>query len=316
MASALPKFSRGLKLSRIGIIVMLLQLGLTIVMTVRSLAISDADGAMSLIEWTGYLMLAHVVATGLMLIGIATSLGELRRFGMDITSLLVALVGFAVATAALAWTYHVFQNFVDIIMNVHDEASLAALGEATKDLENVKIYAVAKDLGYGLGLIMVIRLVQRSAAANDQLALRDDAGHMSRAIIVMLIGDVFYQLTYGLGGSVGIVGLLGQLLVGAYWIWCHIKLVRFFENSAHFVNEPHDLPVATVLKVPEVKDLKPKPAPRTSRPSMPRMPDAAAPPPIVVVPPPIAAPVAPVRASSGSSDEDEAPAGDGPKFLR
>jgi hypothetical protein len=161
----------------------------------------------------------------------------------------------------------------------------------------------------------LIRMVQVQAAANDQISMRDDAGHMSRAIMVMLAGDIFYQLTYGLGssGGGGILTSVGSLLIGLYWIWCHIKLVRFFENAAHFMNEPHDLPMATAHKVPAMKDLKPKPAPRTSRPSMPRIPDAAAPPPVLVVQPPVSAPVP--RAPSTTSD-GEAPAGDGPKFLR
>jgi hypothetical protein len=308
--AALPNFARGLKLSRIGIIIMLLQLGLTIVMTVKSMAVSDDEGAVSLIEWTSYLMLANLASTGLLLVGVAISLGELKRVGMSITGMLVALAGFAIATAALAWTYHVFNQFVDIIYNIDSDGSLERLEEATKDLESLKIVAIAKDIGYGLGLISVIRMVQSQAAANDQLAMRDDAGHMSRAVIVMLVGDIFYQLTYGLGGSVGLLGAVGSLLLGGYWIWCHLKLVRFFENAAHFMNEPHDLPLATVVKVPEVKDLKPKPAPRTSRPSMPKIADAA-PPPIVVVQPPAPAPVP--RAATADGD---APPGDGPKFLR
>lgn len=313
MAASLPKFSRGLKLSRIGIIVMLLQLGLTFVMTIKSVAISDRDGAMSLIEWTGYLMIANIAVTSLLLIGVATSIRELGRVGVNLTGILVALVGFAIATLALLWTYHVYSTFVDILLNIDADGSLEKLEEATKDLESLKMVMIAKDLGYGLGLISLIRMVQRSAAVNDQLALRDEAGHMSRALIVMVIGDLFYQLTYGLGGGVGLLGTVGSLLVGCYWIWCHLKLVRFFENAAHFVNEPHDLPVATVLKVPEASELKPKPAPRTSRPSMPKIPDAAPPaPPIQVVKAPAPAPVP--RATSTA--DGEAAAGDGPKFLR
>jgi hypothetical protein len=308
-------------MSRFGIIVMLLQLGLTIVMTIKSIAISDADGAMSLLEWTGYLMLANVLVTVMLLIGTATSIGELSRAGLDIRRMLVALAGFAIATAALAWTYYVFHNLVDIVMHIDDEGSLARLEAATKDLESLKYYVVAKDIGYSLGLIMLLRMVQHSAAANDQLAMRDDAAHMSRAIIVMMIGDLFYQLTYGLGNgdAGGVISSGGALLIGIYWIWCHLKLVRFFENAAHFMNEPHELPIATGVKVPAMKDLKPKPAPRTSRPSMPRVPDAA--PPVIVVQPPTPAPAprAPTAASeapNSATSESEAPSGDGPKFLR
>lgn len=301
---------------------MLVQLGLTFVMTVKSMAVSDPSSAMSIVEWTGYLMLANIAAAGLMLIGVGSSLGELKRVGMSITGIVVAFVGFAVATVALVWTYNVFNQFVDILLGIDSGdsyGSLDRLEEATKDLESLKVVAIAKDIGYGLGLITVIRMVQAQAAANDQLAMRDDAGHMSRAIIVMLIGDIFYQLTYGLGGGVGLLGAVGSLLLGFYWIWCHLKLVRFFENAAHFMNEPHDIPLATVVKVPEIKDLKPKPAPRTSRPSMPRIPDAAAPPPLVIAPPVPVVPVprAPVAPATSTTTADGEPVpGDGPKFLR
>ncbi len=310
---------------------MLLQLGLTIVMTVKSMTVSSLDNATSMLDWTSYLMLANLVATSLLFAGVASSIGELKRVGMSISGLLVALVGFAVATAALAWTYHVFSELVDILLNLDSESSLERLEAATKDAETLKFVAIAKDVGYGLGLISVLRMVQVQAAANDQLAMRDDAGHMRRAIMMMLAGDIFYQLTYGLGGGVGFIGAVGALLLGGYWIWCHLKLVRFFENAAHFMNEPHDLPLATAVKVPEVKDLKPKPAPRTSRPSLPSMPsspsspstssaplapsqtpDAATPPPMVIVQPP----PPPVPRAPSATAEGDAPAGDGPKFLR
>lgn len=322
MASSLPRFSKGLKLARIGIIVMLLQLGLTIVMTVRSMSASDADSVMSVVKWTNYLMLASTVSAGMLLAAVAMSIGELKRVGLDVTGMMIALVGFAVATAAYAWTYHVFGKFVDIVLHIDDDAALGKLAEATKDLEALKFVAIVKDIGYGLGLIFMLRTVQRSAAANDQLALRDEAGHMSRAIIVMLAGDLFYQLTYGLGGGVGLLGAVGSLLLGGYWIWCHLKLVRFFENAAHFVNEPHDLPTATLVKVPELEDLRPAPPPRASRPSLPKVPGAAAPPPILVVPPTVVVPPAPIatpRPTEGpteGTDEGTAPVGDGPRFLR
>jgi hypothetical protein len=300
-------------MSRFGIIVMLLQLGLTLVLAVKSIAISDPGGAMSVLQWTGYVMLANILVTVMLFIGAAMSLGELKRAGLDVTRMLVAVAGFAVATAALVWTYYVFDNVVDIITHLTDDDSLARLHSATNDLENLKYYAVAKDIGYGLGLLMLLRTVQHSAAANDQLAMRDDAAHMSRAIMVMLVGDLFYQLTYGLGTSgAGLLSGVGALLIGLYWIWCHVKLVRFFENAAHFMNEPHELPIATGVKVPAMKDLKPKPAPRTSRPSMPHIPDASAPPPVVVVKPPIVV-AAPIRPATM---DDDAPSGDGPKYLR
>ena len=126
----------------------------------------------------------------------------------------------------------------------------------------------------------------------------------------MLIGDLFYQLTYGLGGSVGITGLIGSLLVGVYWIWCHVRLVRFLENAAHFMNEPHNLPTATAMRMPAENAPAPRaPAPRTSQPVIPAR--AAAGP--VVVPTYAPSPPPPAPRAAGAADEDDAV--DGPRLL-
>lgn len=287
---------------------MLLQLGLTLVLTVKVMLAPSSSGAEDLVSWAKNFLLATTVATGLMTVGAAWGIGELSRVGQPARGVLLATIGFAIATAALLWSYHALSSFLDLAND--PDIDLDGIVAAAEDLDSLAYLALVKDIGYGLGLILLLRTVQRSAAANEQLTLRDDAGHMSRAIIVMLIGDIFYQLTYNRGGDgfgSGMFSLIINIGLAIFWIWCHVKLVQFFENAAHFVNEPHELPNATVVKVPDLADLKPKPPiPRQSRPSMPAAPIA---PPIVVVPPP-AAPIP--RAATA----DDAPSGDGPTFLR
>lgn len=296
MAATLPTFSRGLKLVRLAVFALLLQLAVTFAMTVKALSASDEDWREA-VKWTQYYLLANAAVTLAMFIAMLRAIPELARARMNIRGLVIAVAGFFVATVALAWSYYTVASFLDVATNPDSTyADIIASGE---DLKSLRSFSILKDLAYSSGLIAMISTVRRSAIANDQLALRDLAGSMSRALIVMLVGDVFYQFTYGLGGPIGIMGLVGALLIGIYWIYCHLRLARFLYNAAYFFNEPHNLPVATVINAPEPA---PRPSQRLRRPSA-----AGVPAPLVVVPPP--APIATPRATSTTDD-------DGPRFLR
>lgn len=280
---------------------MLAQLVLAIVMTVKALGASSASDVQDALKWTEYFFLANIGAMVAMLAGVVGAIPELRRARMNTRSLLVAAVGFAVAAAVLGWTYHVLNRFIEILMN--PDGSFEDMVSAAGDLKNAKYFVIIKDLAYAIGLISLIGMIERSAQHNDQLALRDDARSISRMLIVMLVADLFYQLTYG-SGSVGAIGAIGSLLVGGYWIYCHIRLQRFLFNAAYFMNEPHDLPVATlVVRGPSTPAVKPAaPArvePVVERPSAP-----------VVLPP------RPEVKTPRAYSEGEAATGDQPKFLR
>ncbi|HET9989394.1 MAG TPA: hypothetical protein VFQ65_12775 [Kofleriaceae bacterium] len=309
MPAALPMFSRGLRLVRLGVFVMLLQLALTILVTVKTLYVDSPESARDAFKWMQYLLLANAAATFGMLIGAARAIPELRRATIETRGLVIGVVGFAIATAALAWTYHALASFVDVVFD--PSSTLEDLTTATDRLSSLKTIVIVKDFAYAVGLISLIRMVQRSAAANDQLGLRDEAGSTSRALMVMLVADLFWQLTYGLGGSVGVMGLVGSLLVGIYWIYCHIRLARFLYNAAWFMNEPHDLPVAMVVKIekPVAKPARPsQPAMRPSQPAQPLAAPQPPPPPIIAPPPP------PPRPTTTSATAELDP--DGPRFLR
>jgi hypothetical protein len=292
--ATLPVFSRGLKLIRLAVYVILLQLAVAIVMTIKAIAASSMDDIRSLLDWTQYFLLANIGATLAMLLASLRAIPEFARARMDIRGLVIATAGFAIAAAALGWNYQALSSFVDVVLD--PEASAGEMYDAIEGVESMTWFTILKDLAYAVALIAVSRTVQRSAALNDQLGLRDEAGSMSRALIVMLVADLFYQLTYGLGPGLGLFGLLVSILVAGYWIYCHLRLGRFLYNAAYFVNEPHNLPLATVVLREE------KPAPQPRRPPQPSQPLA------VVKPPP--PPPAPRAESSDESSED------GPRFLR
>lgn len=328
MASTLPTFSRGLKLVRLGVIALLLQLAASVVFGFKSAFADGPDEVLEAMEYVRYLHLANVLAVAVMAVGVVSSIPELSRARVSLFTMIASAIGLVVATLVLLWTYDVITEYCDLLSKavaaLKDPArfeELEAMGArfegAAARLKTLSSVVVFKDLAYGGGLYFLIRTVQVSAAHNDQLALRDRAGHMHRALLVMIAGDLFYQVTYAKSHAGG----WGVLLIAIYWIYCHVKLQRFLFDSAWFVNEPHNLPGATVVKLPEEKP----PAPRVSRPSMPKVTPEVAPPvssaeapaprpsqpaPMIVV----AQPTAPTpRAASVS--EGEAP-GDGPRFLR
>lgn len=307
MQGTLPAFSRGLKLVRIGVFLQLLQLVLSVVVTVKALGVDDASDAQNTMKWAEYFLLANIAAVLAMLVGVARAIPELKRAGEDLTKVVTAAVSFGIAAGALLWTYNALSTFIDLALD--PDASPDAILSTIERFQNIKYVVIAKDLAYGVGLVSLIGIVRRAATANDQLALRDVSASMGRALIVMVVADLFYQLTYGESGGIGgILGLVGSLLVVGYWIYCHARLQRFLANAAYFMNEPHDLPTARVISAADTAPAHaPKPAPRaTTQPAAPR----ASTQPVVVVAPPtrIEPPIAP-------SPDDDAATG-GPRFLK
>lgn len=241
---------------------MLLQLAVVIVTSLRAIGTSHSEDTVRLLDWFGYCMVASAVATFLMFVGVARAIPEIALARMPITSLVVASAAFLIAAASHAWTYHVFSSFVDLARD--PGASASRLASVVEDMSWLKAVTIAKDLAYAVGLIAVLRTIERSAAINDQLALRDEAASTGRALVLMLVADLFYQLTYGLDEGFGLIGMIGSLLVAVYWIHCHVRLVRFLSNAAYFVNEPHELPLATVVRVPRPRASTPaRPTPVT-----------------------------------------------------
>lgn len=310
----LPGYSRGLKLVRVGVFIMLAQLVLSVVMTVKAFGADSTDDAANAFKWIQYFLWANIGASVAMLIGSLLAVPDFRLARLPIYRGIVAIAGFAITTAALWWTHHVITTFMEVAFDpeADGEAVLAAL----EGLESLQVTVIIKDLAYVSGLIAVLRMVRQSAVANEQLALRDAASDLTGLLVIMLVGDAFYQLTYGLGGGVSMfpmLGILAAVLVLGFWIYCHIRLIRFLENAAYFVNEPHHVPTATVISRTTVGEA-PRPstramsaplsAPRTSAPALPASTASA---PLIVVAP-VVAPAPVPRAETSDPAEP-------PRFL-
>ena len=303
MPVTLPSFSRGLSLVRIAAFVMLLQLAASIVLTIKGFGADTLDDARSTLKWTQYLVLVNGLAVIAMLVGVARAIPELRRAGQSIRGLVISTLGFAVATGALLWSYRALAAFVGVFSA--PEPDLDAVLAAASDLESAKYLMIARDAGYGIALVTLIGTIQRSAAINEQIGLADEAASTGRAFVVLVVGDLFYQFTYGLAeGGIGIVSVIAALLVLGYWVYCHLRLARFLENAAYFVNEPHDLPAAKVVRGGDVQVPRPPPPVKPAK--------VPSPAPVVVT----ALAPAPPPAPRADSELGTEPAGDGPQFLR
>lgn len=303
----LPRYARGLKLVRIGVFIMLAQLGLSVIMTIKGLTADTPEEVFDTIKWVQYFLLANIGAAVVMLIGSCLTISEFGRTRLPIVRAVIAAAGFAIAAAALWWSYHLLSSFIDVALD--PDSTAEDVSAAAEGLSSLKLASVVKDLAYVIGLLAVLRTVKQFAVANEQLAMSYAASHLTGLIAVMLVGDLFYQVTYGLGGGsvFPLIGLLASLLVGGYWIYCHVLLTRFLENAAYFVNEPHTLPAATVVSVTTVGE-KPRASARTipAERTAPSTPSA----PVIVVAPELRPAPAP-RAESVAEDESAQK----PKFL-
>jgi hypothetical protein len=303
-----PSYARGLKLVRIGVFMILLQSALTLMLTVKMLTADGPDEVFSAIKYAQYAMYTNLAAAVAMLVGSVLAVPEFRRARLPIHLAVFAAICFAVAAGAAWWTQHVVDHFVHVALD--PESTYEDVIQASSALGALKLANTIKDLSYVIGLITVIRTVRQFAVANEQFQLRDVSTTITQLLVVMLLGDIFYQVTYGLGsgGSVfPILGLVVGLGVALYWIYCHLRLAKFLKAAAILVGEPHLLPVAMAVKVPTAEALAPKP-----RPSAPNIPREVSTPsaPIVVVAPELRAAAAPRAESSAETDPN-----DRPKFL-
>lgn len=311
----LPRYARGLKLARIGVFIMLAQLVLGLVMSIKALGAGNTGEALDAFKWIQYFLWANMAATGAMFVGCALAIPDFRMARIPLGIVVLGAACFATATVALFWSHHVISEFVRVALDPDStgEDVLAAVD----GFGSLKIAVVVKDLSYTFGLITILRAVRQSAVLNDQLALRDAASNLTGLIVLMLIGDIFYQLTYGLGSGASIVPFLGfavSLGVVVYWIYCHLRLQRFLESAAYFVNEPHHLPSARLVNPGSVETDAPSPRPSQRsipRPSAPSIPSATPSAPVIVVAPELRAAPAP-RAETSPEGEAAEP----PRFLR
>jgi hypothetical protein len=105
--ATLPSFSRGLKLTRFAVFLMLIQIVMGIVTSFKMMGADTQEEAREGIAWLEYVMLANIAAALAMFVGVARAIPEFKRVRMSLTGLVVAALGFAITAAALIWTYHV-----------------------------------------------------------------------------------------------------------------------------------------------------------------------------------------------------------------
>ncbi len=302
-----PRYARGLQLVRIGVFMALIQSLLSLALIGKAVT-GGLDDPMSLFRYAQYGVWSNLAAAIAMLAGALLAFPDFRKARLPVHLVVIAIACFAVASGALYWVHHVMADFLAVVSD--PDGSIEDMTKAINGLGVLGFATTLKDFAYVIGLIAMMRTVKQSAVANEQYDLRDAAGTVTQLVVVMLVSDVFYQFTYGLGSGASTVPFLGlavAVAVGLYWVYCHLRLAKFLKAAAILVSEPHILPTATVIKVPSAEALAPKPRP--SAPKLPREVTATPSAPIIVVAPDLhtAAP----RAESSS----EAAPSDRPKFL-
>lgn len=309
-----PRYARGLQLVRIGVFLVLIQSLITMAMVGKALSGGSADESPTvLFNYAQYAVWTNLAAAVVMLVGSVLAFGDFRKARMPVHLVVIAALCFAVACVALYWTHHVMAAVLETVRD--PESSLQDVVDSIDRLSVLGFTTAVKDIAYILGLIVMIRTVRQSAVVNEQYELRDVSSTITQLLVVLLVGDVFYQFTYGLGAGSGstipFLGLFVAIAIGLYWLYCHLRLAKFLKAAAILVGEPHLLPMATLVKVPTAEELAPKPRP--SAPKIAREVTAPATPsaPIIVVAPELRAAPAP-RAGSAAETDD----GVGPKFLR
>jgi hypothetical protein len=255
----LPRYARGLQIARFGVYGMLVMLGFSIALVIKSITASSETDAMDVFDYLKYTQWANLAAVGAMLVGTLLAVPDFLAAKMSLTRIVIAVLCFGVTLLVVWWSYRAIAGFVDAAL----DADLEALEGSVKKLESLPYLTVLKDIAYTLGLVMIVRSIRQTAVANDHYALRDAASTVSGLVGGMLAADVLYQLMYGLGRAGVTFALLGFLLgvsVLAYWVYCHLRLAKFLKAASILVHEPHNLPVARVVST--ASDAKP--AARTS----------------------------------------------------
>ncbi len=261
----LPRYARGLKLARIGMLLMLLHFLLNaylVTLLIRASA-GDEDHLIAVMKFTLY---ANLGAVGLMLLGALISVPDFLAAKLPLWRLVVSVIGFGIAIAALAWSTKVLFAFTSLASD--PDATYAQVQAAVDDLLLLRFMTIVRDIGYGLGVVAMLRSIRQTAQANEHYALRDAADTVTNLTAGLAILDIGYQWMFGGSGNpmmtlvLMILGILGGLALVAFWVYCHLRLAKFLKAAAILVYEPHNLPVArVVIMKPDAKPDEPAPRP-------------------------------------------------------
>lgn len=313
----LPRYARGLKLVRLGMFLMLLHFLLNaylVTLMIRATP-SDADSLMAVMRYTLY---ANLGAVGVMLVGALLAVPDFLAAKMSLARIIAAIVGFGIALAVVAWSTKLLITVTNLASHPM-EVEYSELKAAVDDLDSLRFLAIVRDLGYGLGIIAILRSIRQTAQTNEHFPLRDAADTVSNMTGAVVVFDILYQVLFGGSNGAGfmtfymvIFGLIAGIGLVVFWVYLHLRIAKFLKAAAILVYEPHNLPMATVVRVaPEPAADAPVPPPRPSAP-IPK-PAASSQPsqPLIVV----AAELRQVNAPRAETSPG-APPGDEPKLLR
>ncbi len=266
----LPRYARGLRMARLGMFLMLLHflLNAYLVTLIIRASPGDEDRLIATMKFTLY---ANLGAVGLMLLGALISVPDCRAAQMPLWRLVVSVIGFGIAVATLAWSTKALFTFTNLASD--PEATYAQIQSAVDDLQLLRFMTIVRDIGYGLGVVAMLRSIRQTAQANEHYALRDAADTVTNLTSGLAVLDIIYQWLFGGSGNslLGlygmILGIIGGLALVVFWVYCHLRLAKFLKAAAILVYEPHNLPVARLVSRPEVADEPVRPsAPRSSGP--------------------------------------------------
>ncbi len=265
----LPRYARGLKLARLGMFLMLLHFALTAYLVTLLIRASpgDEDHLFSVMKLTLY---ANLGAVGVMLVGALISVPDFLAAKLPLWRLVVSVIGFGIALAALAWSTKVLFTFTNLASD--PDATYAQVTSALDDLMLLRFMTIVRDIGYGLGIVAMLRSIRQTAQANEHYPLRDAADTVTNLTAGLVVLDILYQWMFGGAGNsmLGlygvILGIIGGLVLVAFWVYCHLRLAKFLKAAAILVHEAHHLPIARVVVIkPEVKPDESAPQPVASR---------------------------------------------------
>ncbi len=328
-AIRLPRYARGLRLVRIGVLLMLLQFALSIVVTFELLRASGLEDTVSAVEWLRYMQWMALGSAATMLAGAVLTVPDFRQSGMSLRSPILAIAGFGIVVATLWWSSHLLTAFLHLASS--PERSLDELVKVSDDLDSLRWWIVVKDICYTVGLVSIVGSIRDTAIENEHFALQNAAITVGRLVAGLMTLDIAYQV---LGKYLSVVlGLLSALIVMAFaigvlvgWIYVHLRLVKFLGAAATLVDQPHQLPQARLVRTrgpvpeanPESTDEASAPIARPSKPAMrPSKPSVRAPSrpsaPLDIVRAELRASTQPVAVRAETAPGEDV---DQPKFLR
>ena len=269
----LPRYARGLTLARIGMFLMLLHFLLNAYLV--ALMLRDTTDQEHLIAVMKFTLYANLGAVTLMLVGALISVPDFLAARMALWRLVLSVIGFGVALATIAWSTKVLFTFTNLASD--PDATYAQIQSALDDLLWLRFMTIFRDLGYGLGVVAMLRSIRQTAQENEHYPLRDAADRVTNLTAGLVLLDIPYQWLFGGSGNpimalyLMIFGIIAGFALIVFWVYCHLRLAKFLKAAAILVHEPHNLPVARLVSKPESDaPVRPSaPPPSASQPAKP-----------------------------------------------